>query len=85
MRKLPERPKEAKAKPATQLGPDRVPASKPQGPRPVEPLAPARYKVQFTASAELKDKIERLRGLMRSSVPDGDLAAIIDKAWCIGI
>ena len=49
------------------------------GPR-VEPLAPARYKVQFTASAELRDKLERLRALMRSSVPDGDLAAIVEQA-----
>jgi hypothetical protein len=46
----------------------------------VEPLAPARYKVQFTASAELRDKLERLRALMRSSVPDGDLAAVIESA-----
>jgi 5-methylcytosine-specific restriction endonuclease McrA len=46
----------------------------------VEPLAPARYRVQFTASAELRDKLERLQALMRSSVPDGDLAQIIDVA-----
>ncbi len=46
----------------------------------ISPLAPARYKVQFTASAELRDKLDRLRALMRSSVPDGDLAAIIDQA-----
>ena len=46
----------------------------------VEPLAPARYKVQFTASAELHDKLERLRALMRSKVPDGDLAALIEEA-----
>ena len=46
----------------------------------VQPLAPARYKVQFTASAELHDKLERLRALMRSQVPDGDLAAIIEQA-----
>ncbi len=46
----------------------------------IEPLAPARYKVQFTASAELRDKLERLQALMRSSVPNGDLAAIIDAA-----
>ena len=63
--------------------PDRVPV--PPGPgraRPaaVEPLAPARYKVQFTASAELRDKLERLRALMRPSVPDGDLAAIVEQA-----
>jgi 5-methylcytosine-specific restriction endonuclease McrA len=46
----------------------------------VTPLAPARYKVEFTASAELRDKLERLRALMRSSVPDGDLGAIIEEA-----
>ena len=46
----------------------------------VEPLAPGRYRVQFTASAELRDKLERLRGLMRPSVPDGDLAKIIEQA-----
>jgi hypothetical protein len=46
----------------------------------IEPLAPSRYKIQFTASAELRDKLERLRGLMRASVPDGDLAAVIEQA-----
>ena len=46
----------------------------------MEPLAPARYRVQFTASATLRDKLERLQALMRSSVPDGDLAQIIDVA-----
>jgi len=45
-----------------------------------EPLSPARYKIQFTASAEFRDKLERLRSLMRSSVPDGDLAAIVEMA-----
>ena len=46
----------------------------------MEPLSPGRYKVQFTASADLRDKLERLTALMRSSVPDGDLAAIIEQA-----
>ena len=46
----------------------------------MQPLAPARYKIQFTASAELHDKLERLQTLMRSSVPDGDLATIIEVA-----
>lgn len=47
------------------------------GPRPavVEPLAPARYKVTFTASASLRDKLERLQTLM-----DDDLAAVIEAA-----
>lgn len=54
-----------------------------QGSRPgasIEPIAPARYRVQFTASAELRDKLERLRALMRHAVPDGDLALLIDAA-----
>jgi 5-methylcytosine-specific restriction endonuclease McrA len=46
----------------------------------VEPLAPSRYKVQFTASAQLKDKLERLQALLRSEVPDGDLGAVIELA-----
>jgi hypothetical protein len=36
--------------------------------------------VQFTANAELREQLERLRALMRSQVPDGDLAAIIGVA-----
>ena len=54
----------------------------PARPRPavVEPLAPARYKVQFTASAELHDKLERLQALLRTQVKDGDLGAIIELA-----
>ena len=46
----------------------------------MEPLAPARYKIQFTASTDLRDKLERLTALMRSSVPDGDLAVIVEQA-----
>jgi 5-methylcytosine-specific restriction endonuclease McrA len=56
------------------------PASPRSRPAVVEPLGPARYRVQFTASAELHDKLERLRGLMRPSVPDGDIGAIIEQA-----
>ena len=44
----------------------------------IQPLGNARYKVQFTASASLREKLERLRALMRHEVPDGDLATIID-------
>ena len=94
MRKLPERttlrtpalPAGANRAMASllELCPDGVvplaPAPTPASPSVVQPLAPARYKVQFTASAELQDKLERLRALMRSQVPDGDLAAIIGQA-----
>ncbi len=87
VRKLPAR----QVKPAPQTlnepGPDRVgqncqappPAPAPvvpAKPAVVEPLAPARYKVQFTASAEFRDKIDRLSALM----PGADLASIMEAA-----
>ena len=56
--------------------PVRPPSHRPS----VEPLAPARYRVQFTASTELREKLVRLQNLMRSQVPDGDLETIIDDA-----
>jgi hypothetical protein len=55
-------------------------APPPEKPAKEEPIGRGRYKVTFTASAELCDKLERLKALMRSSIPDGDLAAIIDEA-----
>ena len=84
IRKLPASPK-AQTTPAAQLRPDAVasPCPTPANADVVKPLAPARYKIQFTASAELKDKIHRLRALMRSSVPDGDLAAIISRHFAV--
>jgi len=57
-----------------------TPPPTPSRPAVVEPLSPTRYKVQFTASAELHDKLQRLSALMRSEVPDGDLAAIVERA-----
>jgi hypothetical protein len=57
-----------------------VPAAHSSKPAVVEPLGNARYKVQFTASDQLRHKLERLRALMRPQVPDGDLAVIIERA-----
>src|SRR3990172_6005351 len=78
IRKLPTR---APA-PALQLRPDGVknempsrPAPPPPAPAIVQPLAPARYQVKFTASRELRDKLERLQGLMNV-----DLAVVIEAA-----
>ena len=48
----------------------------PERPPKVEPLSPARFKVEFTASAELHDKLKRLEAL----IPGRDLASIIDVA-----
>ena len=59
---------------------DARPARERRVPAAVEPLAPARYQVKFTASQELHDKLERLQALMRSTVPDGDLGVLIEAA-----
>ncbi len=46
----------------------------------LQPLSPGRYKVQFTASAELHDKLQRLRALMSAGAPDADLVSVIELA-----
>ena len=55
-------------------------STSPARPSTVELLAPSRHRVQFTASDELRGKLERLQALMRTTVPDGDLGRIIDLA-----
>ncbi len=89
IRKRPQRKANSealKSHSSTQLCPDTVeqqarvakeePPATPEKPATVKPLAPARYKVSFTASEELRDKLERLQAL----IPGGDLASIIDAA-----
>ena len=44
------------------------------------PLAPERYKVQFTVSRETHDKLRRAHDLLRHAIPNGDPAAIFDRA-----
>ncbi len=86
MRKLPTRP-------APQLGPDPVGpllqqpdrvrvaprAAAPARRAEVQSLAPERHKVQFTASAEFREKLERLQALMSASVPGRDLATVLER------
>jgi hypothetical protein len=65
--------------PSLELGPDRVEPmtlTPPPHPPRVEPLAPTRYKVQFTASAQLREKLERLQALC----PGDDVAEVIEQA-----
>jgi hypothetical protein len=71
----------ARVVPPTPIAP--VPAqvrTAPTAPARISPLAPSRYKVQFTASAELRDKLVRLQELMRPGVAGGDLAAVVEAA-----
>jgi hypothetical protein len=46
----------------------------------IQPTAPARYKVQFTASAAFREKLERLAALVRSTNPGADLSAVLEAA-----
>jgi hypothetical protein len=87
MRKLPERREKKKTAKVDELRLDGVarenatpPASEPPKPAEVEPISAARYKVAFTASSELHDKIKRLQAFMRSSGNDNDLASVIEAA-----
>jgi hypothetical protein len=52
-----------------------------RAPRPTEtPLAPARYKLQFTISRDTHEKLRRVQALGRHLVPSGDPAEIFDRA-----
>ena len=46
----------------------------------ITPLAPARYKVQFTASREAYEKLGRAQSLLRHVIPNGDPSAIFERA-----
>ncbi|MHB8877780.1 MAG: HNH endonuclease, partial [Myxococcaceae bacterium] len=66
------------AQPLVSLALATVPAP---APRPsVQPLSADTYKIQFTASRPLKDKVLQARDLLRHQVRDGDLATIVEHA-----
>jgi hypothetical protein len=46
----------------------------------VAPLAPDRYQVRFTASAQTCEKLRLAQDLLRHAVPNGDVAEIVDRA-----
>jgi hypothetical protein len=46
----------------------------------ITPLRAERFKVQFTADQRLHDKLEQAQDLLRHQVPDGDLAAVLERA-----
>jgi hypothetical protein len=49
----------------------------------IAPLAPQRYKVQFTASAETHAKLLQAQELLRAQIPDGDVGEVIDRALTV--
>jgi 5-methylcytosine-specific restriction endonuclease McrA len=46
----------------------------------IRPLAPERYKVQFTVSSETHQKLREAQNLLRHCIPDGDVATIFERA-----
>jgi 5-methylcytosine-specific restriction endonuclease McrA len=46
----------------------------------IAPLAADAFRIQFTASRALRDKLRQAQDLMRHRVPDGDLATIVERA-----
>jgi hypothetical protein len=53
----------------------------PGGPPPlIRPTAPERYRVQFTIGADTERALRRLQDLLRREIPNGDPAAIVDRA-----
>jgi hypothetical protein len=55
----------------------------PPQPANIRPLAPERYKVQFTASRETYDKLREAQDLLRHRIPNGDVATVIDRALTV--
>ncbi len=81
--------READAQAATATEPEPLPPAPPalapglapryESPEP-EPLGRERYKIQFTASRELRDKLHEAQALLRHQIPRGELAKIFDRA-----
>lgn len=46
----------------------------------VAPLAPERYKIQFTASRDAYEKLRRAQALLRHVIPNGDPSAVFERA-----
>jgi hypothetical protein len=67
-----------------------VPTTTVSSPEPVAPaparravvaaLAPELFKIQFTMSREMHDKLRRAQDLLRHVIPNGDVAVVFDRA-----
>jgi hypothetical protein len=49
----------------------------------VTPLAPGRYRVQFTIGEATHGKLRRVQELLRREIPDGDPGTIFDRALAL--
>jgi len=52
----------------------------PQPRHEAKPISASDYRLQVTITAETHDKLRRARDLLRHTIPDGSIAAILDRA-----
>src|SRR5882762_9602828 len=85
IRKLPELPAPATVPPPLAAGEPPPIARPPSGAALVRravlaPLTEETFKTQFTASRGFRNKLRQAQDLLRHRVPDGDLAAVLERA-----
>jgi len=74
---LPDEPRSA----SSSAREPREPAAPLRDQRPIiAPLSGETFRIQFTATREVRDKLQEAQNLLRHSVPDGDLSTIIGRA-----
>jgi hypothetical protein len=79
IRKLPERaalPLPEASAPATVTRLPLPPSHRPV----VAPLSAETFKIQFTGSRQVRDKLRQAQDLLRHRLPDGDLAVVFEKS-----
>jgi len=65
---------------ATPSSPPPLPAPRPTPPTIVEPLQEDRYRLQLSASSDLKRKLDHARDLLSHGNRTGDLAVVVERA-----
>jgi 5-methylcytosine-specific restriction endonuclease McrA len=66
--------------PTGELAAPRVPPHLPTRPCVIAPLNAEAYKIQFTGSRALRDKLRQAQALLRHRVPTGEMATIVEMA-----
>jgi hypothetical protein len=78
---LPPPPPQAQATSDTSTSVAAVAPARPAlRPPETRPLAPERYKIQFTVNRETYEQLRRVQDLLRHTVPNGDPAVIFERA-----
>jgi hypothetical protein len=77
---LPPSPPPAQATPDISTSVAAVAPARPTlRPTEIKPLAPERYKIQFTVNRETYEQLRRVQDLLRHTVPNGDPAIIFER------